>query len=213
MTATKFTIQQIFFDPEVAIGLIHYGQLEYDSMAAAQADVLKAVRIDPFTTLMTFRGWLIVQQGTTQLNDVAKAKFIAAGKLGITTVLSGTGVGESNTASNVGTAGIGVYKQKLGVDLQLKNIKAASTKLTVVDTPATNTIDVDAVPDEILGIEAADYLPRPEGPTAAQSTRGDQTNFDGASYSHYPTSDFQSDNIQNHWDGVRYCEAVDLSGN
>ena len=139
-------------------------------MAAAQADVLKAVKIDPFTTLMTFRGWLIVQQGTATLNDTTKAKFVAAGKLGITTVLSGTGVGESNTASNVGAGGIGVYKQKLGVDLQLKNIKAASSKLTVVDTPATNTVDIDAVPDQILGIETADYLPRPEGPTGAQIT-------------------------------------------
>ncbi len=112
VTAGKFTLQQIFFDPEVAIGLIHYGQTEYASMAAAQADVLKAVNIGPFTTLMTFRGWLIVQQGTTALNDPLKAKFITSGKLGITTVLSGTGVGESNTASNAGTAGIGIYKQK-----------------------------------------------------------------------------------------------------
>ena len=185
VTAGKFTIQQIFFDPEVAIGLIHYGQQEYDSIAAAQADVLKAVPIDPFTTLMTFRGWLIVQQGTTALNDVAKAKFIASGKLGITTVLSGTGVGESNTASNVGTAGIGVWKDKLGVDLRFKNIRAASSKLTVVenaDTPAKNTVDIDVVPDDIFGIEAADYLPRPEGPTVAASTRIGQANFDGASY-------------------------------
>ena len=48
--------------------------------------------------------------------------------------------GEANTASNVGSAGVGFYKQKSGVDLQFKNLKSLSTRITVVDNPGDNTV-------------------------------------------------------------------------
>jgi predicted nucleic acid-binding Zn-ribbon protein len=50
-------------------------------------------------------------------------------------------VGESNTASNIGTGGVGVYVDKDGVDLRFRNISAASNKVTV--TANANNIDVD----------------------------------------------------------------------
>ncbi len=52
-------------------------------------------------------------------------------------------VGEANTASNVGVGGVGVFKQKSGVDLQFKNINAGSSKLTVTDDTANSEIDID----------------------------------------------------------------------
>ena len=55
----------------------------------------------------------------------------------------GGGGGEANTASNVGTAGVGVYKQKTGVNLELKNINAGSNKITITDDVANNEIDID----------------------------------------------------------------------
>jgi len=56
---------------------------------------------------------------------------------------TGGSVGELNTASNVGTAGIGLFKQKTGVDLEFKNINVASAKLTINDDTGNNEVDLD----------------------------------------------------------------------
>lgn len=52
-------------------------------------------------------------------------------------------VGEANTASNVGTAGVGVFKQKSGVDLQFKKINAGSSKITITDDTGNDEVDID----------------------------------------------------------------------
>lgn len=62
------------------------------------------------------------------------------------TVGAATGSGEANTASNVGTGGVGVYNQKSGVNLEFKNIRAASTRVSVTNNTTTGTVDVDVVP-------------------------------------------------------------------
>lgn len=51
--------------------------------------------------------------------------------------------GEANTASNVGTAGVGVFKQKTGVDLEFKKINAGSAKITVTDDVGDDEVDID----------------------------------------------------------------------
>lgn len=51
--------------------------------------------------------------------------------------------GEANTGANVGTAGIGVFKQKAGVSLELKKINAGSSKITLSDDTANSKIDID----------------------------------------------------------------------
>lgn len=53
--------------------------------------------------------------------------------------------GEANTASNVGTSGIGIFKDKSGVDLRFKKINAGSAKITVTDDTDNNKIDIDVV--------------------------------------------------------------------
>jgi hypothetical protein len=57
--------------------------------------------------------------------------------------------GEANTASNVGSAGTGIFKQKSGVDFQLKKLNAASTKLSITDDAANSKIDIDVSPSNI----------------------------------------------------------------
>lgn len=59
--------------------------------------------------------------------------------------LPGGGGGETNTASNVGTAGVGVFKQKAGVDLEFKKINAGSNAVTITDDTGNNEIDIDVV--------------------------------------------------------------------
>lgn len=57
----------------------------------------------------------------------------------------GEGTGEINTASNIGSAGIGLFKQKLGVDLQFKKINAGSSKVSITDDTANNEVDIDII--------------------------------------------------------------------
>jgi hypothetical protein len=65
---------------------------------------------------------------------------------------TGGGGGEANTASNVGTGGVGVFKQKTGVDLEFKKINAGSSKVTITDDTGNSEIDVDVVPANFTGI-------------------------------------------------------------
>ena len=60
------------------------------------------------------------------------------------------GGGESNTASNVGTAGVGVFKQKTGVDLEFKKVNAGSTKVSVTDDTGNDEIDIDVVESNVV---------------------------------------------------------------
>jgi hypothetical protein len=51
--------------------------------------------------------------------------------------------GETNDAVNIGVGGVGVYKQKTGVNLELKKINAGSNVVTVTDDTTNNEVDID----------------------------------------------------------------------
>jgi hypothetical protein len=56
---------------------------------------------------------------------------------------SGGGSGEVNTASNIGSAGVGLWHSKNVFDLRFRNVAAGSSKITVVQNNTNNTADVD----------------------------------------------------------------------
>jgi len=67
----------------------------------------------------------------------------AHNKITLTQLQSLIDTGEANTASNEGIAGVGVFIQKTGVNLEFKNINAGSSKITVTNDMADNEIDID----------------------------------------------------------------------
>ncbi|MBK8504901.1 MAG: BspA family leucine-rich repeat surface protein [Saprospiraceae bacterium] len=51
--------------------------------------------------------------------------------------------GETNTATNVGIDGVGVFKQKTNGDLEFKKVNAGSSKVTITDDVGADEVDVD----------------------------------------------------------------------
>lgn len=86
--------------------------------------------------------------GSTAVNDCAK--FDASGNLVSAGAPCGTSTGgEANTASNAGVGGTGVFYQKSGVDLQFKNINAASSRVSVANDATNREVDIDVVPGNL----------------------------------------------------------------
>ena len=80
---------------------------------------------------------------------------------------TGGSSGEVNTASNIGTSGIGLFKQKSGVDLQFKNL-VAGTSVGLTENVTDNTIQINLTSTE-----------SPGGPSGAIQFNGPGSVFDG----------------------------------
>lgn len=82
----------------------------------------------------------------------------------VTDLEAGGGGGEANTASNAGSAGVGPFDAKVGVDLQFRNIAPASSKIAV----ALNGKDI-----EVDAVEANFSLGSIGGSLAGDGAHGD----------------------------------------
>lgn len=68
------------------------------------------------------------------------------------TTSGGGGSGEANTGSNVNIGGVGVFKQKSGVDLEFRGVDAANNKVSVTLDGPNNKINVGVNEANFSGI-------------------------------------------------------------
>lgn len=87
------------------------------------------------------------------------------------------GGGEANTASNQG-AGVGVFDEKSGVDLEFRSLVAASTKISISLDDPNDEIDLDVVPANISHLGLADLASG--DPHTQYVTPGGDREFDNA---------------------------------
>lgn len=116
-----------FLDLIVADDLI-YVQIQADSSQFVSVQVGTPSKA---TGVYTFPIQIVEGQGSAPTNNSTVAIIAIHG--------AGTGGGETNTGSNQGIDGVGVFDTKSGVDLQFRNVAPASSKVTVV----LNGKDVD----------------------------------------------------------------------
>lgn len=106
---------------------------------------------------------------------------------GITINASG-GAGEVNTASNVGTAGVGVFKQKTGVNLEFKKINAGSSKVTITDDTVNSEVNIDVVITKAdVGLANVDNTSDLAKPISTATQTALNAKYDTANPSNYQT--------------------------
>ncbi|ALF55608.1 hypothetical protein ACX27_26645 [Nostoc piscinale CENA21] len=90
---------------------------------------------------------------------------------------AGGGGGEANTASNVGVGGVGLYASKTGVNLNFRNINAASNKVTVALDSVNNEVDIDVAEANLSLTNIGGTLSVTKGGTGATSASAALTNL------------------------------------
>lgn len=88
--------------------------------------------------------FVVGSDGETYYIDGLKNSFI----------MGSAGGGQTNTASNIGAGGVGVYDSKSGVDLRFRNINAGSSKISVTDDSGNDEIDIDVVESNLTLTES-----------------------------------------------------------
>ncbi|MFM2063929.1 MAG: hypothetical protein RLZZ507_3600 [Cyanobacteriota bacterium] len=86
--------------------------------------------------------------------------------------------GEVNTASNVGLTGIGigVFKQKVGTDLEFKKL-VPSIRMSIVDDAANSEIDLDVIESSLNLNNIGNTLSIGKGGTGASTAAAARTNL------------------------------------
>ncbi len=139
----KWSIQRVYYYAPFGYLDIYYSQGFYNSKEEAiNAYLTESFNYNSYLDYDIPIAVIFVKHGTTDLTNTNDCEIRQVSKNNLGGV--SLGGGESNTASNVGTSGIGLFKQKVGVDLEFKNIKANSSKIVVTEDVLNNTVNVDA---------------------------------------------------------------------
>jgi hypothetical protein len=123
----------------MAIQLVKVGILERDSIDIDDIDEVKTQQ-----DYITAKGFSFRESQDIYIDDTGSDiafHTITHGTKTIADFLVDTNT--DNTASNVGTGGVGVFKQKTGVDLEFRNINNGSNLVSVTLDIPNNEIDID----------------------------------------------------------------------
>jgi len=123
-------------------GLTGGGDLSTNRTLSVSNDTTtQRVRISKGGSLVGTRQELNLVQGS----NITLTTADDAGNNRVNVTIDGAAGGETNTASNVNVGGVGVFKQKTGVNLEFKGVNAGSSKISVTNDVANNEIDIDVV--------------------------------------------------------------------
>lgn len=158
-------------------------------LTASSTDLVYQKIVDANVAVGAAIGWSKVSKTGSVLHDIANASTLSTAINGQVPTWNsgasrwdpatppGSGTGEANTASNVGTAGIGVWKQKTAVNLEFKKINPASSKISVVDNTGASQVDLDVVEANVTISNLAGTLSNAQTPTTPTGkTYGIDTN-------------------------------------
>jgi hypothetical protein len=136
----------------------------------------RASNADTWTELVS--AYVFIEQGTLYADTGWTCTVNAGGTLGTTNVtwVQFSSAGQT-TASNVNTLGVGVFKQKSGINFEFRGVNAASSKLTTTLNATSNTIDLDVTEANLSLTNIGGTLTVAKGGTGATTASGARTNL------------------------------------
>ena len=147
----KWTVQRATYYPPFGYVDIYLDQKYYNSKEGALNGYLTdAFEENPYLSYNLPIAIIVVKHDTTDLNNTADAVIRKVSKSAFGGG-NGVGGGETNTASNAGTSGIGVFDTKVGVNLRFKNLSANSNKVSITEDLNKN-IKFDVNESDFTGI-------------------------------------------------------------
>lgn len=140
----SITPDKLSSNPPASGNVLTYNGTNFEWISASSGVTnLSTTRTGSTVTVLSDTG----TDATIAAADTTNAGIMSAADK---TKLDGIAAGaEANDGANVGTAGVGVYKQKSGSTLQFKNINAGSNKISITDNTANDEVDVDVIEGNI----------------------------------------------------------------
>jgi hypothetical protein len=156
VSANNWTIQRIYFFPISNTSYIFAGQQQYTSQDAALVNLSQEDFNIPDDVMngASFRGWVVIKQGITNVADTSAARFIKANKFGAAGGGSGS-VPSHNALSGLQGGGTNEYFHLTSSQSRdyvgLSTVSAVSGKLTPLTVTAALTANLQA---QILNLTA-----------------------------------------------------------